>query len=363
MKIIDRYITREFLIPFFYCLAIFISLYIVIDLVSRLEDILKNHVEIPILLQYYLAFLPIIFVRTAPIAVLLSTLYVLGNLSKYNEVTALKASGLNIWRLALPFFYLGLIISIVTLAINDKLLPQANMVSTTVKEEYLDKEKEDTSNKVVTDIALYGTHNRLIHVRKFIVNENLLKEITILEQDENERVTAKIQAKEARWIKDKWVLFDCIIYNFEVPGQVTEEPNFFKKMILDIEEKPKDFLRRESSAEFMSYRKLKGYIQRLSGSGAKIVQKLLVDLHHKVSFAFVSLVVIFLGIPFALSAQGTGKVASIGLAVVICFFYYAVEALSLALGKRGTLPPFLSAWFANILFGTVAIMLMRRTPK
>ena len=134
-------------------------------------------------------------------------------------------------------------------------------------------------------------------------------------------------------------------------------------MLFDIEEKPKDFLSQESSAEFMSYRKLKNYIERLSGSGAKIVRKLLVDLHYKIAFPFVSLVIIFLGVPFALSAAGTGKVASIGLSIVIGFFYYTVEALSIALGKRGTLPPFLSAWFANILFTAVAIMLMRRTPK
>lgn len=104
MKIIDRYISREFLFPFVNCMVLFVSLYVIIDLVSRLEDILKNHVDISVLLQYYLAFLPIIFVRTAPIAVLLSTLYVLGNFSKYNEITALKASGQNVWRIALPFF-------------------------------------------------------------------------------------------------------------------------------------------------------------------------------------------------------------------------------------------------------------------
>ncbi len=363
MKIIDRYITREFILPFFYCLIVFISLYVVIDLCSRLEDIIKHHVELTVLLQYYLAFLPIIFVRTAPIACLLSTLYVLGNLAKYNEITALKAGGVSIWRLALPFFYLGLIVSILTLAINDKIIPQANLISTTVKEERLNKEKKDTGQRTVENIALYGTHNRLIHVSKFYAQDKVLKDITILEQDENERVTAKIQAKSARWIRDAWVFFDCVIYNFDQDGETQDEPSFFKKMIIDIEERPKDFLRRESSAEFMSYRKLQGYINRLSGSGAKIVQKLLVDLHYKVSFPFVSLVIVFLGIPFALSAQGTGKVASIGLCIVIGFSYYSVEALSLALGKRGILPPFLSAWFANILFSTVAIMLMHRTPK
>lgn len=363
MKIIDRYIVREFIPPFFYCLFVFLSLYIVIDIFSRLEDVLKHHVEISVLLQYYVAFLPIIFVRTAPVAVLLSTLYVLGDLSKYNEITALKASGLNIWRLILPFFYLGLIISIATLVINDRIVPQANFISTTVKEEHLDKEKDEASARIVENVAIYGTRNRLIHVRKFYVQDSLLKEITILEQDENKRVSAKIQAKEGRWIKDRWVFFDCVIYNFGKLGEVVDEPAIFKKMFIDIEEKPKDFLKREASSEFMSYRKLKNYIERLSGSGAKIVRKLSVDLHHKVSFPFVSLVIILLGVPFALSAQGTGKIASVGLCIAIAFFYYIVEALSLALGKQGSLPPFLAAWFANFLFATVGVMLMRRTPK
>ena len=275
MKIIDRYIVKEFLPPFFYCLTIFISLYVVIDLFTRMEDILKHQVEWKLLLQYYAAFLPIISVRTAPIAVLLATLYVLGNLSKYNEITALKASGLNVWRLTLPFFFLGLFISIITLVINDKIVPQANLVSTTVKEEHLDKEKKDSREQTVEDIAIYGTRNRLIHVRKFLVQQDLLKEITILEQDQDERVTAKIQAKEAKWEKDQWVFLDCVVYNFDRSGQAIDQPAFFKKMLIDIEEEPKDFLRRESSAEFMSYRKLREYIKRLSGSGAKIVQKLL----------------------------------------------------------------------------------------
>lgn len=363
MKIIDRYIVREFIPPFLCCLVVFISLYIVIDLFTRMGDILKHHVEWPVLLQYYLTFLPIIFVWSAPVAALLSTLYVLGNLTKYNEVTALKASGLNIWRLTLPFFFLGLIISIATLVINDKIIPEANMISTTVKEEYLDKEKKIHQERIVENIAIYGTHNRLIHARRFYPQDNLLQDITILEQDENEQVIAKIQAKKAQWVNEKWAFFDCVEYNFNELGQEIDRPENYKKMLFNLEEKPKDFLRRESSAEFMNYRKLKNYIGRLSGSGAKIVQRLLVDLHHKVSFPFVSLIIIFLGVPFALSAQGQGKVASIGLSIVIGLSYYVVEALSLALGKGGTLPPFLSAWFANILFSTVALMLMRRAPK
>jgi lipopolysaccharide export system permease protein len=363
MKIIDRYIIREFILPFIYCLVVFISLYVIVDLFSRLDNIFKHQVEWLMLIKYYTAFLPIIFVRTSPMAALLSTLYVLGNLNKYNEIVALKACGLNIWRLALPFFCLGLIISVVTLLINDRIIPQANLISTTVKEEYLDKEKKQHQEKIIENIAIYSTYNRLIHVSKFFVQKNLLQEITILEQNQDERVTAKIQAKEGKWINGNWVFFNCVVYNFANETEEIEEPIFYKKMIIDIEEKPQDFLRRESSAELMNYRKLKGYIKRLSGSSANIVQKLLVQLHHKISFPFVNVVIMFLAIPFALSAQGTGKIASIGLCIFIAFFYYIIEALSLTLGKRGSISPFLSAWFANFLFIAVSVMLMRRVPK
>ncbi|MFC1631884.1 LPS export ABC transporter permease LptG [Candidatus Omnitrophota bacterium] len=363
MKIIDRYIAREFILPFCYCLFVFVSLSVIIDLFSRMGDILKQQVPAVEMLKYYGAFLPIIFVHTAPIAVLLSTLYVLGNLTKYNEILALKASGFNVWRLAMPFLFLGLLISVATLIINDKIIPEANLISTTVKEEYLKSESQHLTEKVVENIAIYGTHNRLIHARKFYVQKNLLQDVTILEQNDNEQVTAKIQAKQAEWIDRQWAFFDCVAYNFNDSGQEINQPAFYKKMFFNMEEKPKDFLRRESSAQYMSYGKLKQYIKRLSGSGAKIVQRLTVELHHKVSFPFISLVIMFLGIPFAISAQGTGKIASIGLCLVIGFFYYVVEALSLALGKRGTMPPLFAAWFANILFTTVGIMLMRRTPK
>lgn len=364
MKIIDRYITKEFLFPFFSCVILFLSLSIIIDLFSRLEDVFKNNVQWSILLKYYLTFLPFLFVKTAPMSALLATLYVLTNLEKYNEVTVLKASGLNIWRISLPLFFLGLFISMTTTAVNDRVVPQANLISTNLKEEYLDKESEEHKEKTIENIAIYGTHNRLIHVRSFSVQENLLQDITILEQDRNEQVTSKIQAKQGKWEKDRWVFLDCVIYNYTKSERV-DEPTHFKKMLIDIEEKPKDFLRRESSAEFMSFTKLKRYIDRLAVGRAKIVQKLKVDLYYKISFPFVSLIIIFLGIPFALGSQGIGggKIASIGLCIIIAFFYYTVEALSLALGYRGTLPPFLAAWFANLLFSTVAVMLIHHSPK
>lgn len=364
MKIIDRYITKEFLLPFFGCVILFLSLSIIIDLFSRLEDVFKNSVQWPILLKYYLTFLPFLFVRTAPMSALLATLYVLTNLEKYNEITVLKASGLNIWRISLPLFFLGLFISMTASAINDKVVPQANLISTGIKEDYLDKESEEHKERTVENIAIYGTHNRLIHVRSFSVKESLLRDITILEQDKNEQVTSKIQAKQAKWEKDHWTFLDCVLYNYNL-SEGAEEPAHFKKMLIDIEEKPKDFLRRESSAEFMSFKKLKRYIERLAVARVKIVQKLKVELYYKVSFPFVSLIIIFLGIPFALNSQSTGggKIAGIGLCIIIAFCYYTVEALSLALGKRGTLPPLLSAWLANLLFSVVAVMLIQRSPK
>ena len=82
MKIFDKYLTKNFLMPLIYCLFLFIFLYVIADIFSNLEDILQNKVPIAILFQYYGSFIPTIFVQTLPIASLLAIVYMLTMFNK-----------------------------------------------------------------------------------------------------------------------------------------------------------------------------------------------------------------------------------------------------------------------------------------
>lgn len=363
MKILDKYTVREFVPPFIYCIAVFVFLYVIIDLFGHLDDILKQGVAMVTLYNYYLSFVPIIFTQTAPIAVLLSTIFVLGKFNKHNEIVAMKASGISLQQILRPFICLGFILSILILLVNDKIVPRASIISTTIKERNIENSTAATENTIINNVTIYGTKNRLFFVGSFDVGKKILNDITILEHDENQMVRSKTTASKAQWINGEWMFYNCIIYQFPKGSTIAGDPYVFKEIPLNIEEKPDDFLRMEARTDFMNYHQLKDYIRRLSGAGGMTTKKLLVDLHSKISFPFISLVIMLIGIPFALVSRRGGALFGVGICLGISLSYYGVNAVSMALGKGGILPAFVSAWLANVLFGALGIILIRKMDR
>mgnify|MGYP001346064091 FL=1 len=138
MKILDKYIVKYFILPFIYCLAVFIVLYIIIDLFGHLDEILKQNIKMGILWEYYISMIPLIIMQTAPVASLISAIYVLGTLNKYGEITAMRAAGISIHRILMPFIYIGLAITILIFALSEKVLPESMRKAESIKENYID---------------------------------------------------------------------------------------------------------------------------------------------------------------------------------------------------------------------------------
>ena len=125
MLILDRYILKSVLNIFVVCLLTFLFLYVIIDLFANLADILQQKIPLQILVQYYVSYLPIIFVQVAPIACLLSTLYTFGKMNRDNEIIAMRAAGLSILQITKTVILLGFLISIFIFWTSDKIVPQA----------------------------------------------------------------------------------------------------------------------------------------------------------------------------------------------------------------------------------------------
>jgi lipopolysaccharide export system permease protein len=332
----------------------------VVDIFSHLDEILKEHVSLTTLRDYYLSLIPIILVQITPLSALLSTLYSIGKLNKQNEIVAMKATGISPLRIVAPLLILSLVLSAIVFEVQDRIIPQAMVASTTIKEEKIEKRRASSESRTIHQLTLYGKDNRLFYVDTYDLQQKLLQGITILEHDENQRLTSKIVARSGQWTDSTWKFFDCVIYKFDGAGQIIGEPNFSKERTIDIPEKPRDFLRHESQTEFMNYRQLKDYIDRLSNIGRRTITRLLVDLHYKVSSSLITFVIILVGIPFAIGARRSGAMLSLGLCIAISFLYYVVLSVSIALGKAEVFPPFLAAWLANILFATLGVYLIRK---
>lgn len=362
MKIIDKYMTKGFLGPLLWCLLLFIIMAVIIDIFSFIDDIVKYRIPASSIFSFYLYYCPTIFVQVAPMAVLLSAIYVLSNLNKHNEIIAMRSSGISLWRILTPIIILGCITSTAVFVVNDRIIPATSRISNTIRRDEIEryKQRDKQQARVLENVAIYGAGNRIIFARNYDTEKKTLADIIIHEHDPSQNLISKITAQSGVWTDEGWKFYKVIIYSIDNSGKILGEPVFFEEKMIALKEKPKDFASREWKADYMSYKELKRYILNFKGTGTRLIRSLLVDLHYKISFSFISVIIILIGAPFALIATRGGVLIGMGMSIVIGLLYYAVIAASLAFGKAGFLPPLLAAWLGNIIFLAWGIYLVNK---
>ena len=102
MKILEKYLIKQFLATQLFALIAFAAIFIIIDIIGFLDKFIDHSVSFSMLIQYYIFYLPYIIILTLPVATLLASLFSVGQLSRYNEITAMRASGLSIYRILSP---------------------------------------------------------------------------------------------------------------------------------------------------------------------------------------------------------------------------------------------------------------------
>lgn len=365
MRILDRYILKSVVSIFVSCIFVFLFMYVIIDLLSRLEDILKYQTHYTLLIKFYLNSLPVMFVQVAPFACLLSTLYTFSKLNHNNELIAMRASGLSIFYITKTAIIFGIMISLLVFWINDRFSPQAMLVTKQIQTK-MEEGKKGKKEKVetLTNLSMYGSKNRLFFIDRFYPKTKTMEGIIILEQDEFQNLTRKVVANKGQYEDGIWKFYQSITYNFDRNGQIIDEPQYLDEEIMTVSESPADFLAQRQRPEYMTINQLDNYIWKLSRSGAtSVIRNLKIDLYQKFTSPFSSLIIILLGIPFSLMMQkrATG-LSSIGVSIIVGFLYYILDAVCLAIGRGGMLPPFLAASLTHIVALIFSISLINRLP-
>ncbi|MCM8791582.1 MAG: LptF/LptG family permease [Candidatus Omnitrophica bacterium] len=348
MCILDRYIVRSVLFVLIGCILFFCFLYIIIDIFTHLDEIIKQKVPFSLLTEYYLVYIPFIFTQVTPLACLLATIYTLGNLSRHYEIIALRTAGLSTFRIVRTVIILGILVSMAVFMVNERMVPSSVEIFEKIKINMSKSAKKEE----VFNLCIYGLKNRLLFINKLSIKNNTLEGITILEEDKNQNIIRKIVAREGIWQNGNWKFSEMIIYNFDEDGRLKGDIEYYPTEIIDIAETPQDFLKQRKNPQTMSIWQLKKHISRLLNSSAKAVAKnLKIDLYHRIFFSFSSLIITILGIPFALRIKGRSSAfSSLGISFGLSFLYYAMDAISVALGKAGWLSPFISAANTHLIF-------------
>jgi len=365
MRILDRYITKSVIKIFLFTIFTFCFLYILIDATSQLDEFIDRKVPIDILIQYYVAYFPIILSQPiSSVACLIAVLFTFSSLNNNNEVIAMRSSGLTFWQITKPAVVFGLIVSIFVFWINERLVPQATEITQQIRNEnmVLLVDRLRKKQEKIKNLTFYGLKNRLYFIDTFDSDTNELKGITIIEHDRQQNMKQKIVAFKGTWTGIAWKFHQCQITTFSSSDIRTPlKIKVYEEKLMDIKESPDDFLRQRLNVNSMNIRQLKNYIDRFSKSGAaKALNNMRVDLHQKIAYPFGNFVIVLIGLPFAMMIRGRkgSAFAAIGVALVLGFLYYVANAVALALGKGGLFPPILSAWAAPLLFTIAALIII-----
>lgn len=362
MKLIKKYILSEFLQPFFWCLILFIFLYCIIDLFEHLDEIVKAKVPLFVMSDYYFSLIPFIFTKICPVVILLATIYTLSNLNRNNEIMAIKAMGINLSSIIWLFLIFGIFMSAVSFLINELVLPESYLHAINLKDDYFKQTINKEKDKIIKNLTLYGTHNRIFIIGSYDVNRQFMNNITISEHNELNQLIKKIVSKRAQWVDGHWIFFECIISEYK-NGELINKPTYFVEKSIELSEKPKDIKRADLQPNLMGYWQLRKYIRQLENYGFR-AQKERVDFYSKISFPLANFIIIFFAVPFTLTRKPKpGALLGITLSLAVSFSYWIVNAVGLSLGKSGILSPLLAAWLTNIIFLSVGIGLIESVKK
>ncbi len=357
MRILDRYLIREYLKLFLLLMVSIISIYLIIDFFGKIRMFISNNATFTQMAAHFFYMIPTIVSQTTPAVILLATLMTFGAMSKHNEIVAVKANGVSLYRLSLPLVFICLAVSIVLFFFSELITPRSFHRAEYIR--LVEVQKQEALGIFKQNEIWYRGSNTIYNVRMFDVNNNSLHGITIHYLDPSFLLVKRVDAGKAHWRDGKWI-FESVLISSQSPGGGFPKLERHDVLEINLPEKPDDFKQVQKEADKMGFFELYPYIRKLEREGYDAT-RYRVDLHGKPAFSVVSLILLAIGISFSLRSERSGGVAqSIGAGVVIGFSYWLVFAFSLSLGRSGNLPPILAAWLPNLLFGGAAYYLIRR---
>jgi len=354
MRILEKYVFKGYISAFFFCITLLMVLGIIGDVLGFLDDIVKNNIPLGSILSFYFYLAPFAFVNMVPFASLLASVYVFNSLSKNHEITAFITSGLSLWRLVKPILFVTFIICIATFIINDKYVPSSMKKSSRIRQEEL--EHSGSKNRsMIKELTIYGKGDRIIYAKSFSPQTKTLNNLIIHKQNRAHQIFEKVNVRIAKWHNGAWYGQDIMVFKAGEDGKFTSAPEVYRVKQIDIAETPAQFTNNQWDPKFMSYQQLKEYIGIFRIGSPPTVRRLLVDLNYKIALPFTALITVLVGVPFCIETGRASALIGMVRGITVAMLYLPVMAISLALGKGGILPPFIAAWFSNILFAFVGV--------
>ncbi len=354
-NIIDRYIMRKYLSIFAFVFLSALSVSAIVSFFDRIDSVYEHNKPLGLLFAFIWYKIPESVQYILPVTALIATLLSLGLLTKSNEITAMKACGISLYRIIIPILVLSCLVSFCSFYVQENILPDSNKRAEKVWSEIQDMPARSYGN-LDRQWLLSRTKNRIYHYRYFDKNASAFSQLSIFEIEPVSWSLEKRIFSEKGYLEGQdLMLMDVWTRDFE--GSRVTGFEKIETMLLPQSEEKNYFLKEGEEPDQMSFRELRQYIGQIEDKGFETL-KFKVDLNFKLTFPLASLIMALLGIPFAFSMGKRGALVGIGLSVVIAIAFWGAVATFRSLGYVNYLSPFLAAWGPSLIFGAVGLYLI-----
>jgi LPS export ABC transporter permease LptF/LPS export ABC transporter permease LptG len=360
-QLIDFYLLRNFVFYFAMLLVGFLVLFEAFNFFELLDDIAQHRLPLIEVLTFFLYLAFYLFYQLAPLACVVAVLVTLGIMAKNNELIALKAAGVSLYRVTLPLVLAGVTLAGGLIVLDYAYLPYANQRQDALRAQIQGRPAQTYYQPQQSWIL--GDDSRIYNYQLFDPDHSLFGRLNVYEIDPNSfSLRRRIYAERAHWLPEEraWTLSSGWVRTFTGTGVESYEP-FTEKTFTYLNESPGYFNREVRQGHQMNWQELRTYINDLARAGFDVA-RLSVELQRKIAFPLIAPIVMLLAVPFSLAVGSRGAVGGLAMGVGLAVTYWAAAALLEALGAVGQLPPVMAAWTPDAVFFFVALYFFLRMP-
>jgi lipopolysaccharide export system permease protein len=355
VRLLDRYVIRNFLQTYSYCIAGFLSIWLIFDVSDNISTFIDQHFGFALTARYYATQVPEVFVILLPVSLLLALLFSLGRMSRANEIVSMLTAGVSIPRVLAPLIGMGLLTVAASFALNYSLAPHAemakkNFVATARSHEFT----------VQGQIFRNRTDDRTWFIQSFRPGHDVFNHVQVLQQDERDNIVASYLTPRATYHSETktWELEQVKVVHYDEAGNITDEKMFPSLKIEHWSETPFRLGSANAHAEYLSLPELRQYLYFNSDFPPTLLAPFRTHLQYRLALPWTCLVVVFIAAPLGIGYSRRGVLGSVAAAVILVFLYEFMRHLFLALGVGDHISPVLGAWTPNLIFAVIGLYLL-----
>ena len=357
MKLLDRYVLRNFLQAYIYCIAGFISVWLIFDISDNISTFIDERLGFTRAAHYYFSQLPQILVILLPVALLLALLFSLGRMSRANEIVSMLAAGVSVPRVLLPLILMGLLTVGASAALNYALAPHADLARKTF---LASEQKSRRASQIEGQIFRNRTDARTWFIQNFRRGQNNFNHIQVLQQDDNDNIVTSYIAHRALYQPEQktWELQSVRIVHYDNKGNILNEEFRSSLTISQWSETPFRLSSANVQAEYLSVPELRQYLHFNADFPPTLLAPFRTHLQYRLALPWTCLVVVFIAAPLGIGFSRRGILSSVAASIILVFSMNFLTHLFLALGEGYRVTSWTAAWAPNAFFAVIGLYLL-----